>query len=220
MSAPICSLPAEARPARRAQFAHVLTTLPHRVATTPWSVRWDFDDAEGWLSVAELLDAERRCCPSLRFALVLVPARSGPKMRLTVRGPRGTPDFMASWLPLGSLPDPKTGKSGGAVTTSRDTALAFPERRAWPWWGGGLALTGGAAAVLCCVLPMGAGLAGAVGLSVAWFDVVGGVLSSVGLGLLAWGWVRMRRGQRTIGPSCGCASGASSVGPGARPSKR
>ena len=25
------------------------------------------------------------------------------------------------------LPDPKTGKSGGAVTTNRDTPLAFPE---------------------------------------------------------------------------------------------
>jgi hypothetical protein len=49
-------------------------------------------------AIADAIDAERRCCPFLIFDLHVEP-QNGP-LTLTVSGPLGTHDFLASLLSL------------------------------------------------------------------------------------------------------------------------
>jgi hypothetical protein len=55
--------------------------------------RWAFAPTEALLAeLAQVIDAERRCCPFLRFALVSEP--DGGPISLEVTGPPGTAQFL------------------------------------------------------------------------------------------------------------------------------
>lgn len=59
--------------------------------------RWRFDFEPGLLTdIAAVMEAEHRCCPFLRFGLVVTPGE-GPVF-LDVTGPEGTTDFLAALL--------------------------------------------------------------------------------------------------------------------------
>lgn len=49
--------------------------------------------------LAGVIDAERRCCPFLRFTLELEPGDG--LVHLRIAGPEGTADFLAAELGLG-----------------------------------------------------------------------------------------------------------------------
>ena len=47
-------------------------------------------------AIAEVIEQERRCCPFLQFALLVVPA--GQPIELAVTGPPGTREFLGALL--------------------------------------------------------------------------------------------------------------------------
>jgi len=58
-------------------------------------IRWRFDPDDDLLrEAASIIDAERRCCPFLRFLLVVEPA--GGPVWLEVTGPEGTREFLST----------------------------------------------------------------------------------------------------------------------------
>ena len=64
------------------------------VEPLPEGARWRFAPShEFFVAVAAVIDAERRCCPFLRFDLVVEPG--GGPVSLTVTGPPGTAAFLA-----------------------------------------------------------------------------------------------------------------------------
>lgn len=59
--------------------------------------RWRFDFEAGILAeIAAVIEAEHRCCPFLRFELVVTPG-DGP-LCLEVTGPEGTAEFLSTLL--------------------------------------------------------------------------------------------------------------------------
>lgn len=63
----------------------------------PGGFRWRFDFQHDLLKeIAAVIDAEHRCCPFLRFVL-LVERGDGP-VWLEVTGPEGTEDFLSALL--------------------------------------------------------------------------------------------------------------------------
>lgn len=77
------------------------TLLPGIVARAesveplPEGARWRFaPSSEFFVAVAAVIDAERRCCPFLRFDLVVEPG--GGPVWLDVTGPPGTAAFLAA----------------------------------------------------------------------------------------------------------------------------
>ena len=80
-------------------FARRDTLLPGVIARAeqsevlPDGRRWRFKpSSELLLALAAMIDAERRCCPFLRFQ-VLAEADNGP-VWLEVTGPKGTREFL------------------------------------------------------------------------------------------------------------------------------
>ena len=60
--------------------------------------RFHFAPADGLVpAMAAMIDAERRCCRSLRFTLTAEPGEGG--LTLDVTGPAGTVEFLAGWVP-------------------------------------------------------------------------------------------------------------------------
>jgi hypothetical protein len=65
--------------------------------TIPGGFRWRFDETSGLLNdVASVIDAERRCCPFLRFVVTVEPG-DGP-VWIEVTGPAGAQEFLRSVL--------------------------------------------------------------------------------------------------------------------------
>jgi len=59
----------------------------------PDGLRWQFAPAQGLLEhITRVIDAERRCCPFLRFQLTVEP--DGGPVLLAVTGPTGTHEFL------------------------------------------------------------------------------------------------------------------------------
>ena len=94
-----CALtPGEIRD-RRSSLWPGLVERADSVETTPDGYALRFAASrDALLAIADAIDAERRCCPFLTFDLD-VEAQSGP-MTLTVSGPPGTQEFLASLLLL------------------------------------------------------------------------------------------------------------------------
>lgn len=166
-----CSLPESARPARRDMLRDVLAGAT--VTATDRQVRWSLADPARFASLADGVEAERRCCPELHFTLTV----DAHTVSLTVAGPAGTRDAISGWLP--GVP--------GAPSSVRG-------RRTFR---AGLAsVAAGLGVLLCCVLPGAAAAAAVASVPLLLLDVVGGGAVAVGIGLMVYGaWTRYGRGR-------------------------
>ena len=72
--------------------ARILEAMPEGEG---WRLRVDGDD-ETLALVAEVISAERQCCPFLRFDLRVT--EGGGPVELLLSGPAGTREFIAPWF--------------------------------------------------------------------------------------------------------------------------
>ena len=103
MAAPIaCNLTPDQLRDRRASLLPGLAARARVVAPTDDGYRFEFSADEPAIvsTIATCIDAERHCCPFLRFALT-VPAEAG-SIHLELTGPDGTRAFLEALL--GSQP--------------------------------------------------------------------------------------------------------------------
>jgi hypothetical protein len=90
-----CTLTPSELAARRGGLLPGLAARAVASAPVEGGRAWRFDDAPGLLAdIAAVVEAERRCCRFLRFALAVEPG-DGP-VALTVTGPEGTAEFLES----------------------------------------------------------------------------------------------------------------------------
>src|SRR4051812_45601063 len=90
-----CSLTPEALAARRANLLPGLARLAESTDDLPDGIRLRFA-AEAWTAIAETIDAERRCCRFLTFAIA-VEADGGP-ITVSLTGPPGTREFLEAMI--------------------------------------------------------------------------------------------------------------------------
>jgi hypothetical protein len=150
----------------------------------------------------DLIDAERRCCPRLRFTL-----RERPDaIELRIEAPNDV-DAASALAPFSESADEGSPVScatqgcGCATNESPPLAMAVPPR--WtsnrlPWLG---ATSVAIACAACCALPLGVtalGLSGATVVAViaAQADTFLVILAGVALALGAWAWWRRRARRR------------------------
>ncbi|HEX4629074.1 MAG TPA: hypothetical protein VH137_09815 [Gemmatimonadales bacterium] len=89
-----CTLDSSELASRRDTLLPGLIARATRSETLPDGAQWRFTPSDDLLTaLAAVIDAERRCCPFLRFQVVAEP-ESGP-VWLTVTGPPGTREFLA-----------------------------------------------------------------------------------------------------------------------------
>jgi hypothetical protein len=94
-----CTLSTDALQARRAGALATLLKRAERQEFTDDGVRLSFSaDAETLMMLAQVVDAERRCCRFLRFVITVEP--DGGPVSLELSGPAGTREFIAGLLDL------------------------------------------------------------------------------------------------------------------------
>lgn len=92
-----CTLNEGELASRRNELLPGLLSRADSQDTIPGGFRWRFIETSGLLNkVVSAIEAERRCCPFLRFRLTLEPDY-GP-FWLEVTGPEGTQDLLRSLL--------------------------------------------------------------------------------------------------------------------------
>jgi hypothetical protein len=80
---------------------------------------------EAVAAATTFIQLERRCCQFLRFELT-IDAATGP-VRLTLTGPQGARDFLATWLESAVASEDKTMGPRAAISpTSRGDSRAAP----------------------------------------------------------------------------------------------
>jgi len=96
VSPPIaCSLTAVELAARRDGLLPGLLAKAGEREVVAGGYRWRFDPDDDVLGeAARVIDVERRCCPFLRFLLVVEPA--GGPIWVEVTGPDGTREFLST----------------------------------------------------------------------------------------------------------------------------
>lgn len=98
-----CSLTPEQLAAARDGLLPGLLTRARAREPIPGGFRWRFEPDAGLLhDTATVIEAERRCCRFLTFAL-RIEADGGP-IWLDVTGPPGTEDFLTTLLPAAGPP--------------------------------------------------------------------------------------------------------------------
>ncbi len=97
-----CSLDSKELYARSRELLPGLVTRAIGRADIPNGFCWTFTATDGLLAeIGHLIDTERKCCPFMRFVIVV--EASGGQVSLDVTGPSGTREF------LQRLTNPKTG---------------------------------------------------------------------------------------------------------------
>ena len=92
-----CTLTQEELAARRNELLQGLLSRADSKQGIAGGFRWTFGETKELLhEVARVIDAERICCPFLRFRLTLEP--DGGPLILEVSGPQGTEKFLESML--------------------------------------------------------------------------------------------------------------------------
>jgi hypothetical protein len=93
-----CTLDPAALKARKAGLLQELIARSHSREEQDDGISFTFAAAPDLLPLmAEVIDAERRCCRFLRFELTVQPADGPVQLRLT--GPAGTREFLRDLLP-------------------------------------------------------------------------------------------------------------------------
>jgi len=93
----VCTLGPDALKARKSGLLTRVALLSTRMARVEAGYRFEFTaDGETLSLIAEMIDAERRCCRFLRFGLTVEPD-AGP-ISLEITGPPGTQEFLDALL--------------------------------------------------------------------------------------------------------------------------
>ncbi len=91
-----CSLDARELAQRQADLRQGILARAISIETLPDGRRWRFRESDGLLSaLGAVIDAERRCCRFLNFALTAEPDLG--EVTLDVTGPEGTREALAAW---------------------------------------------------------------------------------------------------------------------------
>lgn len=94
-----CNLSADALQARRDGLLSDLLRRAGRHELTAEGLRVSFSaESDTLATLVRVVDAERRCCPFLRFVITVEPG-GGPVV-LELSGPEGTREFIAGLLDL------------------------------------------------------------------------------------------------------------------------
>ena len=92
-----CSLDGRELAQRQAELRRGVLAEAEAVTRLPAGYRWQFRNSDALLSrLGEVIDAERRCCRFLRFAISADPGLGAVTLEIT--GPPGTADFLESWV--------------------------------------------------------------------------------------------------------------------------
>ena len=92
-----CSLTPDAIRARKAQLLPGLVARATGRESIPHGLRLQFAaSSENLQAITSTIDAERQCCPFLRFDLAVEPDRGS--LWLTMSGPDGTAEFLDALL--------------------------------------------------------------------------------------------------------------------------
>ena len=95
----VCTLSPDALQVRRQGLLGELARRAQRHELTADGLRVVFAADDGTLAaIAQVVDAERRCCRFLRFTIAVEP--DGGPITLELSGPAGTRDFVAGLLDL------------------------------------------------------------------------------------------------------------------------
>jgi len=93
-----CSLDGRALAGRQAALRTGVLADAEAVERLPDGYRWRFRDGGDLMArLGAVIDAERHCCRFLRFAILADP--DGGSITVDVTGPRGTIEFLETWLP-------------------------------------------------------------------------------------------------------------------------
>jgi hypothetical protein len=88
-----CTLTAAELQSRGSQLLPGLIARATSRTSVPEGLHWSFVSGDGILAeIARVIDAERRCCPFLRFTVVV--EAGGGAVTLAVTGPAGTKAFL------------------------------------------------------------------------------------------------------------------------------
>lgn len=94
-----CELTPDEITARRAALLPGLLARAKGRTTLCHGFRWQFEaSGEVLTAMVETINAERQCCPFLRFVLTVEPG--GGPMWLEITGPQGTTDFLEALLQM------------------------------------------------------------------------------------------------------------------------
>ena len=92
-----CSLDSRALGSRQSELRAGVLADATSVERLPDGYRWRFREGRDLLTrLGPVIDAERRCCRFLQFAIMADPDLGSVTVEIT--GPAGTADFLESWI--------------------------------------------------------------------------------------------------------------------------
>jgi hypothetical protein len=93
-----CGLDSRALARRQSELRDGVLAEAESVQRLPDGYRWRFrHDRELFARLGPIIDAERRCCPFLRFTITADPSLGTVTVDIT--GPAGTGDLLETWIP-------------------------------------------------------------------------------------------------------------------------
>ena len=146
--------------------------------------------AESADMVRAFVAAEHECCGFMTFTI----DSGDERTRLNVSGPKGTKEFVQSWIPE------------RVRDRTRDSGRLFKA--------GGGSLLGAVGAIVLCETPLlaamlaGVGAGAAVGRVSSWLDAGGVILAAASVGFVGVAWYRRRQisAHRETGDDRSCGS--------------
>ena len=94
-----CTLDGRALAGRQSELRASVLAEAESVQRLPDGYRWRFRDGRDLLArLGPIIDAERRCCRFLQFAIRADPDLGSITVDIT--GPAGTADFLETWIAL------------------------------------------------------------------------------------------------------------------------
>jgi hypothetical protein len=91
-----CSLDARELATRQNELRSSVFAEAQSVERLPNGYRWCFRGSDLLARLGALIDAERRCCQFLQFAVVAEPGLG--VVTVDVTGPEGTAEFLDTWI--------------------------------------------------------------------------------------------------------------------------
>ncbi len=172
-------------------------------------------DDERRQELRAFIDFEESCCSFLSFAIVEDDTHTTPGVRLDLRGPDGTREFLEPWLHEARSKQRRLAADPGGKDTVHNAGKGSPRnRRAL---GVGMASAASLFALICCATPMLAVALGALGFGALTADVAGAIdLAAPAVLLISVGLLvhdRRRRNAKSASAQSACGSGCGATSP-------